>query len=197
MRPPIDQIKSGDELKSWYWLKEELITFCKQQGIPSQGSKFDLQDRIATFLNTGSIKKQSSKKYTSKFKWSSEKLAEETIITDNVSFGPNLRGFMKEKLGPRFSCTSEFMEWVKSNSGKTLADAMDYWQLLEERNRNPAFRREIAEHNMYNQYIRDFMDAFPEASLERARLGWKNKKALPAKNGFVKFHPNDPDLHEK
>lgn len=194
MRPLIDQIKNGDELKSWYWLKEELIVFCKQLGISSRGSKFEIQERLAIFIDTGEIERSVTKTHISKFNWSKEKLNEETVITDNVSFGPNFRGFMKEKLGSKFSCTSEFMSWVKNNSGKTLADAINYWKLLEERKKDPNFRRKIASHNMYNQYMRDFMDAFPKKSIEDAKLAWSIKKTLPAKEGFVKFHPNDLHL---
>jgi SAP domain-containing new25 len=47
MRPNIDDISSGEELKKWYWLKAELVTFCKKAGIHYSGSKFDILDRIA------------------------------------------------------------------------------------------------------------------------------------------------------
>ena len=38
--------------RSFYYLKQELADFCKENGLPTSGSKIELTDRIAYFLDT-------------------------------------------------------------------------------------------------------------------------------------------------
>ena len=125
-RPNFGDIKTGEEFNQWYWLKAEMVEICKRAGLPATGRKFDLRDRIMYALDhDGNLKPEPKKKKTkSKFNWAKSELSLETIITDNVSFGPNFRRFMKSRIGNRFSCHSDFMDWMKSNAGKTLADAV-------------------------------------------------------------------------
>ncbi len=195
-RPAFEDIKTGDEFKRWYWLKEELEEICKCSGLPCMGRKFDLQDRIAFALdNRGALPSAPrKKKAASGFNWAKSKLTPETRITDNVSFGPNFRRFMKAEIGKGFSCHSDFMDWVKANPGKTLADAVEQWQILEARKKDPEFRRKIASNNMYNQYTRDFFDDNPEMTKEDARAFWLLKKQLPTKDGFVRYERSDLEL---
>ncbi|HZH94897.1 MAG TPA: SAP domain-containing protein, partial [Flavisolibacter sp.] len=50
-RPDILSIQNGEELKRWYWLKQELVEYCKLVDLGYAGSKFDLLDRIANALD--------------------------------------------------------------------------------------------------------------------------------------------------
>ncbi|UZO80311.1 SAP domain-containing protein [Aquimarina sp. ERC-38] len=195
-RPDFETIASGEEFNKWYWLKDEMMAICKKSGLSSTGSKFKLRDRIMYALdhNGKQLPKSKVKKKTSSFNWSKETLTLETIITDSISFGPNFRNFMKGHIGNSFSCHGDFMDWVKSNTGKKLEDAIKQWKLLEDRKNDPAFKREIADHNMYNQYLRDFAKANPKASLHQAITCWLLKKQLPTKNGFVKYEDTDLNL---
>ena len=87
-RPDPSQIDTGSEFHRWYWLKKELIAICKQMGLPSSGSKFELRDRIMYALdNEGKLLPSMKKKHTSSFNWSKEELHPDTVITDNISFG--------------------------------------------------------------------------------------------------------------
>lgn len=195
MRPSFKSISSGAEFNKWYWLKQEMIDILKVLNLPQHGKKFELRDRIMFALdNDGKLLKIKSKKNKSNFNWAKESLNLETKITDNVSFGPNFRNFMKRAIGNNFSCHGDFMDWVKSNPGKTLKDAIIAWEKLANRKNNPTFRREIADHNMYAQYIRDFFDNNPKASLKEVKRIWLLKKQLPMKNGFVKYEKSDLDL---
>jgi hypothetical protein len=42
--------------REYYYLKEELITFCRNEGLSTSGGKIELIDRIAHFLDTGEKK---------------------------------------------------------------------------------------------------------------------------------------------
>ncbi len=195
-RPAFEDIKSGEEFNKWYWLKEELVTICKRSGLPYTGRKFDLRDRIMYALdNDGKLKPEANRKKTqSKFNWAKSELSLDTIITDNVSFGPNFRRFMKSQIEGKFSCHSDFMDWVKSNEGKTLAHAVDEYRRLEKRKDNPDFEREIADNNMFNQYTRDFLKDNPGESLKSARKFWLLKRQLPTEDGFIRYDQSDLQL---
>jgi hypothetical protein len=52
-RPTLALTLPVDEFHRWYWLKEALIAFCRQQRLPATGSKVTLAARIAALLTTG------------------------------------------------------------------------------------------------------------------------------------------------
>jgi hypothetical protein len=198
-RPKFYTIKSGTEFNKWYWLKEELVKICKQVNLSANGSKFQLRDRIMYALdNTGAKMPESKlKKAKADYDWVKSKLTLRTIITDNISFGPNFRNFIKLHAGNKFVCHSDFMDWVKTNTGKTLQDAILMWQELENRKTHTDFKRSIAEHNMLAQYVRDFLKDNPGKKIKDVLAVWKIKKTQPMINGFVKYKKADVKLINK
>ncbi|MEO1435214.1 MAG: DUF6434 domain-containing protein [Bacteroidota bacterium] len=195
-RPPFEHIETGGEFNNWYWLKAEMVEICQQIGLPTNGRKFDLRDRIMYALDhDGKVLPKAPKpKKSSMFNWAKAELSLDTIITDNVSFGPNFRRFMKSQIHSKFSCHSDFMDWVKSNPGKTLQDAVDQYLVLEARKKDPNFKRCIADNNMYSQYTRDFLEDNPGQTIKDAKKYWLLKKERPMKNGFVRYEKGDLDL---
>lgn len=195
-RPDFSEISNGRAFNRWYWLKEEMIKICKEAGLPTYGSKFELRDRIMHALDHDGevlvLKKE--KRPSSTFNWAKAKLNLDTVITDSVSFGPNFRKFMKGHLGKKFTCHSDFMDWVKENTGKTLKDAVEAWELLEARKEDPTFEREIADHNMLSQYVRDFLKDNKGKTTKDALQCWKVKKGLPTDDGFIRYDRSDLGL---
>lgn len=62
MRP---LLKNGVEVqvfREFYWLKEELQAFCRENEMSAAGSKIEIAHRIAVFLETGEIQKPVRKK---------------------------------------------------------------------------------------------------------------------------------------
>lgn len=195
-RPDFSEIASGKEFNRWYWLKEELVEICKQAQIPYTGRKFELRDRIIFMLDHPGqplppIKK---KRASSNFNWSKAKLNLDTKITDSISFGPNFRNFMKSEIGPKFSCHGDFMDWVKSSPGKTLEEAILMWHALEDRKKNPNFKRTIAKNNMLAQYVRDFLKDNTDKTLKDALYFWKLKKRRPTETGYIIYEKTDTEL---
>jgi Domain of unknown function (DUF6434)/SAP domain-containing new25 len=178
-RPNIEDCGSGSEFRRWYYLKSELIDFAKTNGIPFNGGKFEIADRIEAVLNLESIPQAKKRRSASRFDWANAKLIANLPITDNISFGPNVRGFFSHKIGPAFVCNSDFMDWVKEHVGSTLSEAIDAWKMLEERKSDPNFQTRIRSHNQYNQFTRDILAANPELSLTAVRQIWKAKRELP------------------
>lgn len=194
-RPHFEDIKSGNEFRRWYWLKEELVAICKRCNLPYSGGKFELQDRIAYAIdNHGRLLRKSTVKPRSKFNWAQAHLTLETVITDTVTFGPNFRQFMNNHIGKKFTCHSDFMDWVRANAGKNLQDAVNQWHILEDRKKDPNFKRDIAGHNMYAQYTRDFLEDNPGKTIRDAKTYWLLKRQLPTETGFVRYEPSDLEL---
>ena len=55
MRPILNKQTGADEFILYYWLKEELVSFCKEQGLSTGGSKEELTKRVLEYLKPGSV----------------------------------------------------------------------------------------------------------------------------------------------
>lgn len=52
-RPSLTKEISINDFQDFYWLKSELVQFCREQGIRTTGSKQALSERIELYLRTG------------------------------------------------------------------------------------------------------------------------------------------------
>ncbi|MEL7252562.1 MAG: DUF6434 domain-containing protein [Pseudomonadota bacterium] len=192
-RPPADPAMSANEFKRWYWPVEELKLFCDALSLPKSGTKTEMRERVAFKLANPDkpLPRITRNLKAGSFNWSKATLTKDTMITENVSFGPNLRGFFKAEIGKRFVCHSDFMDWVRNNAGANLSDAIEAWQVLEDRKQDPDFRREIATCNNYLQYLRDARDHDPNLTQDTAKACWDYKKIRPAVHGIVVFEDTD------
>jgi hypothetical protein len=179
IRPNIEDCADGTEFRRWYYLKSELVDFAKVNGIPANGGKFEIADRIEAVLNAEPLPLSKKRRKVSGFDWANEDLSLDTRITDNISFGPNVRGFFGRQIGPVFVCNSDFMDWVREHVGATLKEAVEAWKMLEARKSDPEFQTRIRSHNQYNQFTRDILAANPDLTLAAVRQIWKAKRALP------------------
>lgn len=180
-RPHLDKQLDGKTFQSFYFLKEELVDFCRSNGLPTSGGKLELTEKIAHFLDTGEI---SPVKNNSKPKKNVGIITEQSTIESNFICSESHRTFFKEKIGKRFSFNVAFQKWLKSNTGKTYQEAIvAYYQILEEKKTTPTT---IDKQFEYNTYIRDFFADNPGKTLEQAIICWKYKKAMQGHNRYEK-----------
>ena len=105
-RPDLNNNISLKDFKDFYWLKKELVAFCKENNIDHSGGKIEITNRIIYFYTTrNKIKKTkiNAKKSKSNFNWNVEKLTFETIITDNYKNTENIRQFFTIEIGNTLS----------------------------------------------------------------------------------------------
>ena len=181
-RPTLNKQLDATTFRDFYWLKEELVEFCRNNGLPTTGGKLEITERIAHFLNTGEIvllRTNAKKKTTSP-----------TIITENSLIEPDFicsekhRAFFKEHIGNNFSFNVNFQKWLKANTGKTYKEAIiAYHEILEEKKKG---KSSIDKQFEYNTYIRDFFDDNKGKCLEEAIKCWKYKKQLHGHNRYEK-----------
>ena len=180
-RPELSRDISAEVFRNYYYLKEELVKFCRKYDLQTTGSKQELTDRIAYFLETGEKKKSSSKRIQAE---SIGEITENTLIEANIVCSEKHRAFFKERIGKTFSFNVVFQKWLKSNAGKTYADAIKaYYAILEEKKKSKTV---IDKQFEYNTYIRDFFADNNGMSLENAIKCWKYKKSLKGHNRYEK-----------
>src|SRR5690554_6931278 len=154
-RPNLDKSISLDDFNDFYWLKEELVDFCKRVGISTSGSKIQISDRIRHYILTGKTDRIEPKKSKceSKFDWKKEKLNLQTEITDNYKNGEHVRRFFIKEIGTHFTFNVIFMKWMKENVGKTLGDAIVEWHKINGLKKEKKIITEIAPQFEYNRYM--------------------------------------------
>lgn len=179
-RPELSSIMDVRTFREYYYLKEELIAFCKKNDLQTVGSKTELTERIANFLDTGEKTRTPHSRKTS----SVIEITPDTIIEENFVCSEKHRSFYRNQIGKNFSFNITFQKWLKSNAGKTYKDSIDaYYQILENKKKS---QTTIDKQFEYNTYIRDFFADNHGLSLDDAIKCWKYKKGLKGHNKYEK-----------
>ena len=188
-RSELNDKLDADTFRSNYYLKQELIDFCRKNALPVSGGKQELTDRIACFLETGKIPAFRAKRKTIA---RTDMISEDAIIEPDIVCSERHRAFFTQKIGKRFSFNVPFQKWLKANAGKTYADAIAaYDRIQAERKRG---KTEIGGQFEYNAYIRDFFADNPEKRLQDAIACWKYKKSLSGHNRYERSDLTALDL---
>ena len=178
-RPELSRELNADVFRQYYYLKEELAQFCRANNLPASGSKAELTERIAYYLKTGKVLSPVQKRKTSAV---TEAITESTLIEENIVCSEKPRAFLKEKIGKSFSFNVQFQKWLKSNAGKTYADAIAaYYKIMEQKK---TAKTTIDKQFEYNTYIRDFFADNQGKRLDDAIRCWKYKKSLAGHNRY-------------
>lgn len=164
------------DLKNNYYLKEELVAFCRKHNLQTTGSKEELTKRITTYLETGEKTTKKHRSYKSNTK----------IITPNLAIEKNFvcsekhRTFFKKHIGKNFHFNVTFQKWLKANAGKTYQDAINIYS--ETTKKKPAISKQFE----YNTYIHDFFQNNKDKSLSDAIKCWNYKKKKPGSHAYEK-----------
>jgi len=185
VRPELERELTVKEFREFYWLKEELQTFCRGNGISPSGSKIEITDRIAVFLETGKIQKPMRNRSSSPNKVTLEELSLDTVIPKNHRCSQVVRAFFILVI-PKFHFSTYIQNYFKENVGKTYQDVVDAWYEEEERKKDPSYKKQIGSQFEYNQFFRDYF-ADPKNKgnkREDAIKAWTAIKALPGSNKY-------------
>lgn len=178
-RPVLDKNLDSKTFREFYYLKEELVDFCRKNNLPVSGGKMEITDRIAHFLDTGEV--LSASKVKKKVSSVSD-ISEDARIEADFVCSEKHRAFFKEHIGNSFSFNVAFQKWLKSNTGKTYKEAIAaYYQILEDKKKG---KTKIDKQFEYNTYIRDFFADNQGKSLEEAIRCWNYKKQLQGHNRY-------------
>ena len=180
-RPELNTKLDGATFLEYYYLKEELVDFCRSNKLPTSGNKTQLTNVIAHYLDAGKALPLPTKQT---IKRAFSKIAVDTKIEPNFVCTERHRTFFKEKIGKTFTFNVAFQKWLKDNAGKTYAEAIEaYHSVLEERQSKKSV---IDKQFEYNTYIRDFFADNTGYQLSDAILCWKYKKGKKGHNRYEK-----------
>ena len=178
-RPVLDRNLNSRTFRDFYYLKEELVNFCRENGIPVSGGKIEITDRIAYFLDTGKVlSAPPARKKAAPI----ADISGDTEIEADFVCSEKHRAFFREHIGSGFSFNVAFQKWLKNNTGKTYKEAIAaYYQILEDKKKG---KTKIDKQFEYTTYIRDFFADNEGKSLEEAIMCWKYKKQLRGHNRY-------------
>ena len=180
-RPKLNKDLNSSTFNDYYYLKEELIDFCKMNKLQATGGKLELTKRITKFLDTG---KKTFNTHSNTKTLMPEVITLDTKIEENFICSEKHREFYKKQIGNTFSFNVLFQKWLKNNFGKTYEDSIKaYYQILEDKKSK---KTTIDKQFEYNTYIRDFFDDNKNKKLDQAIKCWKYKKGLKGHNRYEK-----------
>ena len=143
-------------LKTHYWLKSELITFCKANGLATVGSKQEIVKRIETFITTGAkIQAKISKSVTR----DSHQIIKMNTLVANYNNDAATRKFFIEQIGKHFHFTAYLRQFTKKDNitaGLTYGDLVAGWLQEEGKRKNGDYKTNIGEQFEYNRFVREF-----------------------------------------
>lgn len=167
---------------NFYWLKVELVDFCRCNKLPTGGDKQTLTNRIAVYLRTGSIQKDIAPK---NHKQQDTAISLDGIIPKHYKNDQRHRAFFKQEIGERFKFNVSFMKWMTDHAGSTYQEAVEAWYRIEQ-DRRAGIKQVISPQFEYNQYIRDFFKDQTGYSLKEAIKCWTYKRSLAGANVYEK-----------
>src|SRR3989338_3392679 len=173
------------DLQDSYWLKVELITFCKEHYLSTVGSKSDLIKRINVFLSTGC--KRSPKIQKKRDKDSFLKITLNTPVIHYHNYAET-RKFFIEHIGKRFKFNSYLRQFTNPGvikPGMTYGDLIEGWSAFEKEIKKAP--KKIPEQFEYNQFIQDFFAHETSTRLKDAIAAWKRLKSQKGPMTYAQF----------
>ena len=95
-RPEITINLDSCTFREYYYLKEELVSFCRDHHLPVSGGKQELTERIACFLDSGKVQQPVAKRNTNR-KTTAPEIRLENIIEEDFVCTETHRAFFKKE----------------------------------------------------------------------------------------------------
>ena len=171
-RPPLDTRLSPRLFREHYWLKSELIAFCRTHGLRTDGPKAALADRAEARLRGASPPAEPSPRRNT---------AMPAIFTRSTVIGPgcrcsqDLRAFFTAELGRAFHFDGVMRARIHDGAGLTLGQVIDE-ALSGGANRRPD---DIAPQFEYNRFVRAYRAAHPGVSHQQVVAAWRSYRRTP------------------
>lgn len=184
----LSNLKSINDLHERYWLKLELIKFCKVNKLPTQGSKIELIERIDSFFKTGVASSHTSKKLTDKD--SLRPITKNTLVK-NYNSDAKTREFFVSNLGIKFKFNSylrQFTDKKNIKANTTYGDLATGWIVFE--NEKKGSKPSISKQFEYNQFIQDYFSNENNGTLQQATSAWKTVKVQKGAHTYAQFLSN-------
>ena len=172
-RPQLTSSLSPEAFLDNYWLKTELLDFCREQGLGTTGSKAELAHRVEHYLRTGD---QGAISRSRKISGSMpDNFDLDTVIGVGWRCTRQLRAFFTKVIGPGFRFNAVIRQFVHEQPGRTLADAIAAYH----ENKLAAQQPKIGAQFEYNRFTREFWLTHPDASRDDLLAAWYQYRNTP------------------
>lgn len=168
------KITSPDDLQNYYWMKSDLMMFCKKHGLPTQGAKSDLIERIGVYLSTGH--RMGYKPLNKQGERDSLKCITKNTPVKNYNNDANTRRFFVEHLGDKFKFNAYLRQFTNNNNirpNMTYGELIEGWISYENSRKKSNENHIIPPQFEYNQFIKDYFLYEKGATLNDAISAWK------------------------
>jgi len=187
------------DLHDYYWVKDELVAFCKRYGLPTGGRKLEILDRIEIFLKTGRVVQPKPAPLGAKREGGTtgQQLKAEPLTLDTtvVEFKSDsrTREFFKSVIGPEFHFTAHLNDYMRGRSDLTYGDLVKEWLAERERRKDKTYKPNIMKSCEYNQFIRDFYadETNKGKPLREAVNAWNEVKRQQGPRKYERKTPNE------
>lgn len=179
-RPPLSLGLSLAEFQAHYWLKTELLDFCRHVGLPRHGGKLEIAARIEQVLATGRLVSKAPDRRPKRLappRALARELTRETVIGPGFRCSQQARAFFEAAIGPSFHFSTAFQAFLRAHPEETLQDAIDEWHRLKAAGRQ---QKELAPQFQYNRHMQEFFRDNPLATREEAIAAWWRKRGRPS-----------------
>lgn len=186
-RPELNSALSHKFFMNFYWLKQELIKFCRNNKLLTTGSKIELTERIYQFLKTGNRITQTIKS-ASKALDSINGLKLDTPVI-NYKNDTITRQFFKKHIGNHFHFNSYLRKFTNKKPIEkiTYGDLINGWIAEEARKKAPNYKANIDKQFQYNQFIHDFFINEEHKTLQDAIKAWNLVKAVSGNSTYEHY----------
>lgn len=178
-RPPLTPAISEKDFRDFYWLKTELLQFCREVGLSTLGGKQEIAERIALFLRTGTKQKPIPKGPQSTANYSELSLT--TIVTNAFTCTREVRDFFEAHVGPQFKFSVLLQKYIKQHPGITFADIITEYHHQNHRKKTGELITKIGSQFEYNQFTRTYFENPNNKGKSRTDCiaAWKEHKNKP------------------
>ena len=179
-RPALTRDLSPEDFLAFYWLKEELLAFCRTHKLTRSGSKGELSGRIAHYLKTGEALPASSQPPPRATM--PETFTRETVIGKGWRCTQALRHFFEREADVKFHFNAFLRDYITSSGvGHTLGEALDGWHASKRRVKGSS---PIGEQFEYNRHMRAYFSENPGATRADALKAWKQRRGEKRKGSL-------------
>jgi len=177
-RPPLTTSTSLADFRARYWLKSDLVGFCRKQRISPAGGKLDIAERIECFLQTGKVVRGRKVRRLIAARPMPVHFTRETIVGKGWRCTTALRSFFEREIGPSFHFNAAMRDFIHGGVGKPLSRGIAVWEKAQ---RKPKGSTTIGPQFEFNRHMRAYFRENPGRSHTDAIAAWKKEKAMRSK----------------
>lgn len=160
-RPSLAPGMAVEALDAYYWYMQELVTYCREQGLPTHGHKHEVLERVRDHLRGRRIMTPQAPARAR----ATRAVTDDHTITLETRVGPDYkcdaktRAFFESVIGPHFHFTAHLQRFRRANTHRqlTYGDLATEWIAEHERRKDKNYKPTLMHTWEYNRFVRDYM----------------------------------------